>query len=431
MSATTSTRQMGRRHSQPMVNPLMKIMDMGRARTDASSLKTATTYTVYFAGGWGIYAALGTGWSGVDSVYFAMTTVVTVGTGDVTPESDGAKLFTIFFAIFGIGMVGKALGDLAAWFMRKQEQLTQKAAEKMLDEAEKLSASAKQAAQSIKIPDSLQKIGSIRVLPTSSIRLPRLSTSHSARLPESASASGATATASGVTRTPATISKPAAKLLKAASSQFSRAKHYLAMVLPVLVCVLIGLILGELEGWPVLDSLYWASITITTIGFGDISPQTSAGRLFTIFFLPLGVLAVTNTLRVVAEAHLMEKVGASESSPADMIQKILDLVAENKAAGGDGSLDEGTYVLTMLNTMGLVSDDTVVFLRSQFRILDQDGSGGLDEEDVVLLRAMISSTSNAVAGGTTAEVNAKVSASEQVGIEDGVKQDIVLESVES
>jgi voltage-gated potassium channel Kch len=417
-----------------MVNPLMKIMDMGRARTDASSLKTAATCTVYFAGGWGIYAALGTGWSGVDSVYFAMTTVVTVGTGDVTPESDGAKLFTIFFAIFGIGMVGKALGDLAAWFMRKQEQLTQKAAEKMLDEAEKLSASVTQAAQSIKIPDSLQNIGS----PTSSIRLPHLSTSHSARLPELVSASGATATASGVTRTPATIPKPAANLLKAASSQFSRAKHYLVMVLPVLVCLLIGLILGELEGWPVLDSLYWACITITTVGYGDISPQTSAGRLFAIFFLPLGVLAVTNTLRVLAEAHLMEKVGASESSPADMIQKILDLVAENKAAGGEGSLDESTYVLTMLvNTMGLVSDDTVVFLRSQFRILDQDGSGGLDEEDVVLLRARISSTSNAVAGGTTAVVNAKVSASAQqanpveVGIEDEVKQDIVLESVES
>jgi hypothetical protein len=32
------------------------------------------------------------------------------------------------------------------------------------------------------------------------------------------------------------------------------------------------------------------------VGFGDISPQTQAGRLFSIFYIPLGILVLTNTI---------------------------------------------------------------------------------------------------------------------------------------
>jgi len=187
---------------------------------------------------------------------------------------------------------------------------------------------------------------------------------------------------------------------------------YLAMAVPVIVVLVLGFILGHLEGWPVLDSIYYVCITVTTIGFGDVSPQTSAGRAFAIFFLPVGVLAVTNLLRVQAESRLMAKASASETSPQDMLQKIQDLLDENKAAGGDGSLNESEYVLTMVvNAMGLVSEDTVAFLRSQFRILDQDGSGGLDADDMALLREQMGTSSGVdVAGPHTAESQTKEAA---------------------
>ena len=146
----------------PMTHPLSPISQITQHRTLLQMfqgnahgkkrwalLKTTATCAVYFLGGWGIYAALGTGWSGVDCVYFAMQTVLTVGSGDVSPESDSAKLFSILFAIFGIVMVGKALGEIMAWFMLKQEQLAQKAAAKMLAEAEKMSASASQASEQL------------------------------------------------------------------------------------------------------------------------------------------------------------------------------------------------------------------------------------------------------------------------------------------
>ncbi len=44
-----------------------------------------------------------------------------------------------------------------------------------------------------------------------------------------------------------------------------------------------------LEGWSVLDSLYFCVITLTTIGFGDFSPETTAGKIFTIFYVFIGL----------------------------------------------------------------------------------------------------------------------------------------------
>jgi len=39
-----------------------------------------------------------------------------------------------------------------------------------------------------------------------------------------------------------------------------------------------------LEGWNILDALYATVITITTVGYGDFSPQTTGGRMFAVGF---------------------------------------------------------------------------------------------------------------------------------------------------
>ncbi len=43
-------------------------------------------------------------WSWVDSLYFCVVTLTTVGIGDVAPETDGAKLFTIAYILIGLGI---------------------------------------------------------------------------------------------------------------------------------------------------------------------------------------------------------------------------------------------------------------------------------------------------------------------------------------
>jgi hypothetical protein len=48
-------------------------------------------------------------WSIVDSFYFSVVTATTVGFGDLTPDTDAAKLFTVVYIIFGISIIGTYL----------------------------------------------------------------------------------------------------------------------------------------------------------------------------------------------------------------------------------------------------------------------------------------------------------------------------------
>ena len=53
------------------------------------------------------------------------------------------------------------------------------------------------------------------------------------------------------------------------------------------------LVEGEANGFTSIPrSIYWAIVTITTVGYGDISPQTELGRLFASFAMILGYATI-------------------------------------------------------------------------------------------------------------------------------------------
>jgi len=69
-----------------------------------------------------------------------------------------------------------------------------------------------------------------------------------------------------------------------------------------------GMLLGGvlvyhwLEGWSYLDALYFCVVSLATVGYGDFTPTTPLGRLFTIFYLLNGIailLALFDRVRVV------------------------------------------------------------------------------------------------------------------------------------
>ena len=72
------------------------------------------------AGAIGILLASGTffytqveGWRALDALYFSFVTLTTIGYGDLTPHSDAAKIFTMFYAAAGIGLFLKVIQILA------------------------------------------------------------------------------------------------------------------------------------------------------------------------------------------------------------------------------------------------------------------------------------------------------------------------------
>jgi voltage-gated potassium channel len=63
------------------------------------------------AAGTVIYSAL-EGWTLIDSLYFSVVTLATVGFGDLTPTTDVAKLFTVAYIITGIGILAGFASEL-------------------------------------------------------------------------------------------------------------------------------------------------------------------------------------------------------------------------------------------------------------------------------------------------------------------------------
>jgi len=80
-----------------------------------------------------------------------------------------------------------------------------------------------------------------------------------------------------------------------------------------IVAVVLALVIGTisfslLEGWSLLDSLYVTAQTLTTVGFGDLTPKTRAGRVFTTLFMLTGVgvvlYALTATVQSIVQSEL-------------------------------------------------------------------------------------------------------------------------------
>jgi len=62
-----------------------------------------------------------------------------------------------------------------------------------------------------------------------------------------------------------------------------------------------------IEQWAWIDALYFSVVTIATVGYGDLVPQTVLGKLFTIVYILMGIglfvtFAAALTQRVVDAA---------------------------------------------------------------------------------------------------------------------------------
>ena len=85
--------------------------------------------------------------------------------------------------------------------------------------------------------------------------------------------------------------------------------------------VLFGtLVYRWLEGWSVVDALYFSVVTLATVGFGDLHPTTEASKLFTVVYIVsgLGVIAafITELTKHRASTLTRRRPHGDTSSPA-------------------------------------------------------------------------------------------------------------------
>lgn len=64
----------------------------------------------------------------------------------------------------------------------------------------------------------------------------------------------------------------------------------IALGLFFLLCVVVGATFYHVvEKLSIVDSFYLTSVTLTTVGYGDVAPQTDVGKIFTSVFSFVGV----------------------------------------------------------------------------------------------------------------------------------------------
>jgi voltage-gated potassium channel len=91
-------------------------------------------------------------------------------------------------------------------------------------------------------------------------------------------------------------------------------RRILYAVAAVVVAILFGAVgFSLIEGWSILDSLYVAAQTVTTVGYGDLTPATRNGRIFSTIFMLCGVgvvlYALTTTVQAIVQSELVATFG--------------------------------------------------------------------------------------------------------------------------
>jgi hypothetical protein len=81
----------------------------------------------------------------------------------------------------------------------------------------------------------------------------------------------------------------------------------LRVVWPILsvllgLIVALGLVVGQLEGWSVHESIYFSFVSGLTIGYGDLAPKTLLTRALAVFIGICGVLLTALVAAIAVKA---------------------------------------------------------------------------------------------------------------------------------
>lgn len=99
---------------------------------------------------------------------------------------------------------------------------------------------------------------------------------------------------------------------------FLKDKEYQDLLITTAIIIGFGSVMFHyLEGWSWIDSVYFSVITLTTVGYGDFSPQTDEGKIFTIFYIFIGIGIILSFINTVYNHYNSMRVKKNKKDNAD------------------------------------------------------------------------------------------------------------------
>jgi len=289
----------------------------------------------------------------IDCVYFAVVTATTIGYGDLVPSTDRGRTFTIVFGFIGVGCVMFALQEVGFWMNKIKCKYTALAGKLLLQRT-------KRAAQDVQDRnDSNQMAREAGYFCMSMInavnRLEKCAQNIDAWLEG--------------TIGPVYLQVRWAVMIA------------VKLVGPIGAYLAVGAFLGIFEGWTFAESFYFASMTVLTIGYGDLTPTTQAGRLFCIFYIPMALGVLCATYKVVSELRETVDMNSLLRAPRKLLEKLGGIETNSQRHGRSFRVSEIEFLTNQLEASG-VESDLIELFREQFSVMDRNGKGYLDQQDI-------------------------------------------------
>jgi voltage-gated potassium channel len=242
------------------------------------------------------------GWSDLDSIYFSVVTLATIGYGDYVPTTNGQKIFVCFFVVIGISICVCFLAFFRLLLdsrIAKDHRLMSLKTMYMIEESLNRTRSISQ------LGNREHERSNISPLSVSHSSSSSSSTHHPKASPDSfygqmnMKFAGLRSYVWNTTHNPTQTSEPSANSSLDTIRSIYENKYQDDVVrawqrvcinfLWIFIVVFFGaLVMSFVESWSGVDGAYWAVITICTVGYGDVVPTTNSGKVFTIFYVFLG-----------------------------------------------------------------------------------------------------------------------------------------------
>jgi voltage-gated potassium channel Kch len=104
-------------------------------------------------------------------------------------------------------------------------------------------------------------------------------------------------------------------------------KIFYLLVAAVIVIIVGTVIMHSLESGAensqmttLLDALWWCVATVTTVGYGDVVPVTSLGRIVALVYMFFGITLIATLLAVISNTFYKKRIekGETEKKKEDM-----------------------------------------------------------------------------------------------------------------